>query len=104
MRKLSVIAIVGLATLFLFVSIAFAGADNQPKTDHSDYWQGVWQEFKNDWKAIGAGFKETGTNMGHAFRNEFREMPENVRQGCKETKSDFQTFIGSGPVNSTPPK
>ena len=103
MRKLYVIAIIGLATSLFSVSTAFAGSDNHPKADHSDYWKGVWEEFKNDWKAIGNDFKDTGAKTGHTLKNEFREMPENIRQGCKKAKDDLKNLTGSERVNSNPP-
>jgi gas vesicle protein len=101
MRKLSISAIIGVATLFLIASPSLAGSDNKPTANHVNHWNGVGQDFKNDWKEIGNNIKDTGAKIGHACKDEFQKMPENVRQGYKAARNDLKTFTGSKRVNPT---
>lgn len=90
-----------LFVIIIIASPSLAGSDNKPMPNQANNWNGVWQDVKSDWKEVGNNIKETGANIGHAFKNEFRKMPENVRQGYKAAKNDFKSFTSSDRVNPT---
>jgi hypothetical protein len=72
-----------------------AGSVNGQTANSSSYWNGVWQDFKADWREIGKGFKDAGVNTGRAFKKEFKTMPQQIRKDIRAVKDDFKTFTGS---------
>jgi predicted small secreted protein len=99
MKTLALIVL--LIIIAMIASPSLAGSDNKPTANHVNHWNGVGQDFKNDCKKIANNIKDTGANIGHACKNEFQKMPENVRQGYKAARNDLKTFTGSERVNPT---
>ena len=84
------------AMVFSLASPAFAGDANEQSSTPAKELNGAWQEFKNDWKQIGDGAKETGVAIGDSIKREVQEMPENMRRGYEETKKEVEAMTGSG--------
>lgn len=84
-----------LIVLVMMASPSVAGSDNGQTADPPSYWNGVWQEFKADWKEIGNGFKDAGVNTGRAFKKEVKAMPRQIRKDIQAVKDDFKTFTSS---------
>ncbi len=67
---------------------AIGSADTIP-ADPPSGWNRFWQGVVEDWKKIGKNAKQSGTEAGRTVKEEFQELPGNLRKGFEKAKDDF---------------
>ena len=72
-----------------------AASDSESSEKAPFSWSQFWQDFKQDWIKVGKDAKDAGTEAGHTIKNEFQELPDNMREGFQKAKEDFKN-IGDG--------
>ena len=72
-----------------------AGSDDDHTATSQSAWSRFWHGVADDWKKIGKGAKESGTEAGRTVKDEFKEFPENFRKGVEAAKEDFKNGTGS---------
>jgi predicted small secreted protein len=85
--------------IFLIIAVMIAGSsvagDEKQKNGQHTSGSSVWQQFKADWQGIGKDIKNTGAHIGQSFKHEFKNMPQNIRNGCKAVNNDLKKLTQS---------
>jgi len=87
--------------IFLFIIAVMIAAPsladdgNKQKNGQQTAESSVWQQFKADWQEIGKNMKDTGVHIGRSFKHEFKNMPNDIRKGCKEAQKDLKKLTKS---------
>lgn len=100
MKKMLVLISVAVITVVV-ASPSLAGSDEKKNAVKPVQTNGFWHKFKADWQEIGKNMKDTGVHIGQTFKHEFKEMPQNIRNGYKEAKKDLQKVTASDRAEST---